>query len=112
TEEVHKNAFVARGVLIEQNSDRFILPQGPENIAAGAPSVNRQIAAHDAVTRNQILDSGIIDRPDDEFQRITVERMCKRAQLPGSKVGGHENDSTASIETFQIVLQTVVKHVL
>ena len=66
-EEVYENPFVSRRVLIEQDSDSFILAERFENVAGGASPLNRSIATHGAVMGNQIIDSRIIDRADDEL---------------------------------------------
>src|SRR5438067_5254587 len=76
-EEVRKYAFAACGVLIEKNSDRFVLPQGFQNVPRRSSSLYRKIAAQHPITGDQLLDSRIVDRPHDKLQRVSVKSVSK-----------------------------------
>jgi len=108
SKEVCEDAFLSRRVLIEKDSDGLVLPEGFQNVACSASALDGDIATRRTVIRNELLDSRIVNRPDDEFKRVAVNGVRKGTQLPRAEMCGHENDPAASAQTFEIVFESIV----
>src|SRR5215472_12783668 len=82
SKELGKNAFASRRVLVEENSDSFVLPQCLQDVARRTSSFDRNVAAARAIRRNQSFNARIIDRSNHKSQRIPVNCMSKGTQFP------------------------------
>src|SRR5438132_14212715 len=111
-EEIREYPFASRSVLIEKNPDRFVASQSLQNIARCASTLNRNIPAGCAVTRNERFDSRIINRPHHKLERISIDRMRERTQLPGSEMRGHENHAAPAPQALEIVLEPIMNNQL
>src|SRR5689334_20158573 len=66
SEELGKNAFASRRVLVEENSDSFVLPQRLQDVARRTSSFDRSVATARAIRRNQSFNARIIDGSNHE----------------------------------------------
>src|SRR5690349_13224434 len=81
-EEFGEHPFAPRRVLVKKDSNGFVLAERFKDVACGAAPLYRSITAQGAVMRNQVLDVGVVNRPDHKFKRVSVNCMGKRTQFP------------------------------
>src|SRR5215831_15669493 len=108
SEELGKNTLAAGSVLVEQNSDSFVLPERLQDVARRTSSFDRNVATPSAIRRNQSFNARIIDRSNHKSQRIPVNCMSKGTQFPSPKVGRHENNASPTTQTFKIIFESIM----
>ena len=81
-EKIYKDAFVPRCVLIDEDSDGFVVAQGSQDIPGSISLVDRGVTGKPAISFDQPFHFAIVDLSHDKLHWIAVEGMCKAAEFP------------------------------
>jgi len=111
-EEVDEDAFVERGVLIDQDTDGFVLMERAEDGSRGVPFDDQVIARKLTALFDQTVDGGIVERPDHDVHRLGHEGVREGAEFPVAEVGGGEEDAAVGLFGFQIIFESFVTYPL
>src|SRR5580704_8125542 len=84
--------------------------QGAQDGSRTVPFDDQVIAGKLAAILDQAIDTGIIERTNHDVHRLRHERVSESAELPVAEMGGGEEDATARLFGFRIVLQAVVTY--
>jgi hypothetical protein len=92
-EEIHENAFIARGVLIDEDSDGFIVAQGFQKIAGGMSLVDWRVSGESPICFDELFHPGVVYFSHDKLHRIAVKGVREAAKLPRAEVRRQKNDT-------------------
>ena len=107
--EIDKDVSVAvHHVLIHQNPDRTARAQVLEDAAGRVAAVESAIAAQTPVAVDEGIQTGVIERPVQVRERMAVQRVGERTELPRPHMRGQIENSFAARSRLLVVLQAVV----
>src|SRR5690348_2562462 len=102
-EKIHEGAFIERSVLVRENADCAAFVQDAQNGAGGIIFFYGPISGKATIAIHERVHAGIFDGAREKRQRIAVQSLGERRELPGAHVTGEkENSFGASASGFEI----------
>src|SRR5262245_26340074 len=108
-EEIDECAFAPRRVLIDEDTDRFIIAERSEQITSGVLATDRSIASQPSIPRDQSIHSRIVDLAHDKLHRMAVYGVRKRAQFPGAAMRRQKDHASSAPDAFSIVVESFIR---
>src|SRR5688572_19018466 len=109
-EEVHEHSLVTSRVLVHKNADSLVIPQRPQNVPGRISLVDRRVARKASIGFDKPFHFVVVYLSHDKLHRISVKRVSKTAQFPGSEVRSEENDTLSPCNGVLVMLESVVIH--
>ena len=103
SEEVDEDPLRRGHVGVHEDANGLAGFHGGEQAANEIVFVDGAVAVHGAVTLDQGVDVGIVERAHDDRKGMAVEGVGEGGEFPGSEVSGEKEDAfAASVGTFEI----------
>src|SRR5690348_10264853 len=106
-EKIHEDAFIERSVLVGKNADCAALVQDAQNGAGGIIFFDGLIAGKATIAIDERVHAGIFDGAREKRQRIAVQSLGERRELPGAHVTGEKENSFGAIASGLEILHTL-----
>ena len=107
TEEIYEDTFAGQGVEVEEDANGAAGAEDSEKSADGVGFVYRDVAGKTTIAIDEGIDTGIVERADEEVQRKAEESLRGRAELPGAHVSGEIENALAAMVGGGEVFETV-----
>ena len=107
-EEIDEHALLGRGVLVDQNANRFARGQRLQNAARRVLLRDQVVTRQRAIALDQGVDARIIERPHHDVHGRDQIGVGEGAQLPIAQVRGGDQDALAALVRSGEIFQALI----